>query len=192
MSRICLFAILLFSSLVSAKVETVAGIIRGESANGRKIMKLVSGGFHEIVPITPRAIRELNRLEAGDYFYGYGNILDDDILYLELIERVALKKLLGHWKSNELGTMFFSSYDTLTIYLSSITSDSDQPQKIDLKYHIRPSSNSSWSIFLITNEEVLIGRFRFHGDYIKMHFIDETNGEVMAPTTLTRIDTIDQ
>jgi hypothetical protein len=189
MKLLLLITPLIIAAQAHAQSTTVEGILK--TLSGVKFLQLKNSQILPLHPGNEQTSQELDRIQEGDFLFGIGNVdFSARKVHLYSIEKVGLKKLLGSWRSDQGGIFAFKSFSQVVLFEQQL-----QPHSINdaalpghrLRYHVSPSTGSSWSIFLVGRNEVLVGRFRFFGDRLKMYFIDESSGTITQRLTLTKL-----
>ncbi len=136
---------------------------------------------------TPEVESHLKKLKAGDMVNGQGRMdLLQNKVSLNSINYVGLKKLIGHWVSQDQFNYFFKDYENLSVSAPILS------QANYWTYRVSPGDHDDWSIIFLNQDSAKVGKMMFHpkknfkkGE-LQILLFDPNSGGVIQNITLSR------
>lgn len=133
---------------------------------------------HPIVTSNSEVKEALTKLKSFDSLVGSGEFLKDGKLRLDSIDFVALRRLLGKWKSR-LATVNFVDYTHVSFELFN--------SQANYKYVITPGLGDAWKIFFTDNSSVVLGAVAVEEQFAEIELYDSQTGDVTQRLRLQKV-----
>ncbi|WP_347358833.1 hypothetical protein [Bdellovibrio sp.] len=188
--RILLFVLILISGSAAFSARPLLGTIerditgsylRADSACVRFLIESKS----------PEAESSIRRLSTGDSVTASG-VLDTDncVAYIESVDYVGLKKMLGYWHSTD-GLLTVRDFNSLSFYPISIKDfqkgqDYTIVDPITYRYSVTPSTGKDWVLFLSDATSTTFATIRFNKSRATMKIYDSETGNVTRTLHLSK------
>ena len=130
-----------------------------------------------------RTLIQIGRLNSGDFLAASGTLdSEQNIAFVNSIDYVGLKKLLGRWRSSNGQLFEFASFQDLYIYKSRPVATSV------FRYSAAPSSGDSWTLLLSDSHKkrTLIANVTFGRANASLKLIDSETGAIAETLRLVR------
>lgn len=151
-------------------------------------VQLAVGEMVKTVPVAaenPPMANVLSRLENLDFVRCSGH-LEASRAFVNSIDFVGLRRILGSWKAGNLLFQFYSFSD-LSIF--SVTSNPNLPHG-NYKYAITPANTpQDWRIFFTDEKQVLVGSLNFSpgATSAMIQLYDSSSGRVVQKIHLLKV-----
>ncbi len=130
-----------------------------------------------------RTLIQIGRLNTGDFLAASGSLdSEQNIAFVNNIDYVGLKKLLGRWKTSNGQLFEFASFQDLYIYKSRPVATSV------FRYSAAPSNGDSWTLLLSDSHKkrTLIANVTFGRANASLKLIDSETGAIAETLRLVR------
>lgn len=148
---------------------------------------------YEMVARNDDTTAHLRKLSVGDLINASG-FLDSAQCksFIESIEYVGLKKLLGYWYS-KAGIITVRDFSSLSFYpmnASDLKDDGNPSQRtgepITYRYSVTPAEGSEWVVFLSNSKSTSFATIKFTRKNIIMKIYDSENGKILQTLRLSK------
>jgi len=193
--RFILFVLSLMASSAALASQPIIGTI-GKDTSGYylTVNKDQICPKYSIEPKSQEAIDGVRKLSAGDNITATG-LLDHETCnaFIESIDYVGLKKLLGYWYSHA-GIITVRDFSSLSFYpINSRTFQNGvfyrTADPIDYRYSVTPTEGKEWVIFLSDKKSTTFATIQFSKDSkgsAVMKVYDSDNGKVIRTLYLSK------
>lgn len=123
----------------------------------------------------------LSKLHDGDCLVGSGTRNLDQV-FIQHIDSIQLKSLLGAWRSSNWQMNFQNFYSVVITDLS----DGGSSAPDNYSYSLAPNPGTGWNIFLSLNNKVQAGRLNLSAETLSLQLVDANTGELLNPIILNR------
>lgn len=145
----------------------------------------------ELIAKNSEASAHVRKLSAGDLISATGYLDSAHCQsYIESIEYVGLKKLLGYWYS-KAGIITVRDFSSLSFYplnvrdLKDISSEhSGEP--ITYRYSVTPSDGNEWVVFLSNSKGTSFATLKFSRSIVTMKIYDSETGAILQTLRLSK------
>lgn len=186
--RFILFVLSLMASCIAPASEPIVGMVeRDASGYHLKIDKDQTCAKYKIEAKFQDVIAGLQKLSAGDTITATGILSHETCsAFIDSIDYVGLKKLLGHWYSRA-GILTVHDFNSMSFYPISIKTfhnaafyKAEDP--IDYRYSVTPTEGKEWVVFLSDKKSTTFATIQFirgsQGSAV-MKIYDSDNGKVI-------------
>lgn len=185
MSKAQWFISILCIFLATVKVQASSTVIEGflsKDASGYVLLESETQKSFRLRAANSETQKNLDKLNNFDFISGLGEFISEDIVLLDSVELVGLRKLLGLWRATD-GLINFLDYSSLSIFIeqqSDIT-------RYNFNYAVTPSTGEQWKIFLTDSKSVILGSLSFKRSKLHLEMYDPKTGNIAAKFTLTKV-----
>ncbi len=171
-----------------AQAEPIIGKLRKRGS--KDPLELILSETKKVVAIDgrPEILGYLRSLNSGDSISGAGRFSNDGKkVYLESLDRVGLRQILGAWQSTSREIFEFKNYDTLNVYVPTVKDDGDIAlvQTRSLKYVLTPEKAKHFSIFMSDRTgHVRLGFLQLDKRKMEMTLTDSNTGQINEKISL--------
>ncbi|MEZ0391003.1 MAG: hypothetical protein ACAH59_02230 [Pseudobdellovibrionaceae bacterium] len=126
--------------------------------------------------------RELKKLANFDSLLGSGTFSEKEkskALNLETIDFVALRRLLGFWKSADDSLVNFIDYQRVSFTVKG--------SRVEYCYVMTPSNGKFWRILLTDQTSVVLGSVLVENDKAEIEIYDTDTGDTTQRFNLQRV-----
>lgn len=168
-------------------VQTLlAGPVSGFVIFDQDTQYLVDNGISKAFVIKPsnqNIEKVLFRLNNFDRVSGQANTNSENIVILESIDFVSLRKLLGSWSTNNhKNQIIFSDHNTL-LWI-------ENDEVIRKNYYLAPGPHDSWMLFMSDLNKVTMSRLVIEESpsniRLNIEVLDPNSGDIMEKLVLDR------
>lgn len=181
--RFFLFSTLSFSASYSWAENFSGYIERTERGIFLVIDSPAKAGRLSLQSSSTRTLIQIGRLNTGDFLAASGSVdSEQNIAFVNSIDYVGLKKLLGRWKTSNGQLFEFASFQDLYIYKSRPVATSV------FRYSAAPSNGDSWTLLLSDSHKkrTLIANVTFGRANASLKLIDSETGAIAETLRLVR------
>lgn len=146
---------------------------------------------YQMIPKNNDASVHMRKLASGDFVEASGR-LDHDACkaYVESIEYVGLRRLLGYWYSKS-GIITVRDYSSLSFYPLNDTDLNDETANrtgdpISYRYSVTPSGGKEWVVFLSNSVGTSFATIMFTGKIVTMKIYDSETGDLNQTLRLSK------
>lgn len=183
MLKLLPYFLLLFSSLAYSQIKFSGKVIRVGAdvyvveENSKKNYTLYSAD--------PEIREHINLLSQGDFIEGVASSIAAPRIFVESIDFVGLKKILGTWKTNKR-VFDFKDFNLLSIWSFDFTNDFFSRKK-NYTYSIIPGEGPDWQVFVADENQVVVGSLDFVDNIAILTIYDTKTGLSREVITLEKI-----
>ncbi|KYG64086.1 hypothetical protein AZI86_14895 [Bdellovibrio bacteriovorus] len=148
---------------------------------------------YQLVPKNSIVALHMRKLASGDFVEGSGQLDDDHCkAFVESIEYVGLRKLLGYWYSETAGIITVRDFSSLSFYPMNKTSDlkddalSRTGDPITYRYSVTPSEGKEWVVFLSNAQGTSFATLMFSSKFVTMKIYDSETGSLNQTLRLSK------
>jgi hypothetical protein len=179
----CIFFAQIFATPAAVADENIVGNLL--ITNQKYQLVTVNNHVYDIRPAHPDVLVQLQNLQSFDVIKGTGVFINRDVLLLQTVDFVGIKKLLGGWQGSD-GYYNFSSFEDLTLY--NFSSHLMLSKKTHMKYALTPSDDSQWKIFITNSKDVVLANLDFlTHEKILLNFYNPGTGELLKKIVLIKV-----
>jgi hypothetical protein len=135
----------------------------------------------------PEIREHINLLSQGDFIEGVATSITPPRLFVESIDFVGLKKILGTWKTNKR-VFDFKDFNLLSIWSFDFGNDFFSRKK-NYTYSISPGEGPDWQVFVADENHVVVGSLDFVDNIAILTIYDSNTGSSREVITLEKINT---
>lgn len=137
---------------------------------------------YRVVPANSESQAALSRLNSYDTLIGHGSYGPRNTVYIDSIDFVSLRRLIGIWKDSSV----FVNFVDYSRVLFEVKSDN----RLLSQYHyaIAPAEGDNWRIFFTDQSSVVLGSLTVQNHKAQIEVYDPKNGEVSQRYDLKKID----
>lgn len=179
-----------------ATISAAAMPFSGELVHFQGILYINTPGScarYQLVPKNKEASQHIRKLGAGDFVEASGQLDNAECkAFVESIEYVGLRKLLGYWYSAS-GIITVRDYSSLSIYplKKGIPDLNDEPvdrtgEPVSYRYSVTPSGGKEWVVFLSNSEGTTFATIMITGKAATMKFYDSETGDLNQTLRLSK------
>jgi hypothetical protein len=133
---------------------------------------------YRIHPSNAGVQKSLSMLKTFDSLRGQVSSKENEVLDLQAIDFVFLRRLLGEWRAGTTEVSFLN--DT---QMQIVTND----HSTLVSYALSPGSKDAWRIYMTDHEKVILGELKVKGSQIYLEFYDSQTGEVTQMWNLSKV-----
>lgn len=175
----------------SAHAENISGYVTvGE--NGYSFINSSTQKSYELKPANQSTSEDLKKLSNFDSLTGKASILrinSKDVMLLESVDFVGLRRLLGLWKSK--GTVLeFVDYNEVSFYFpNNRKKNFKMPTKKNrYRYSVSPTTTDSWRVFFADDDSVVLGSLNIQGSKAVIELYDTETGQTTETYSLEKVN----
>ncbi|MCE3010806.1 MAG: hypothetical protein LW875_09355 [Proteobacteria bacterium] len=183
---------LLFVSLTShGEIALLSGFV-SKKENGYVLVEEKTSKRYDLRALNSETIENLKHLKHYDYISGYGEIKDNQVVLLESIDYVGLRRILGLWQSTENVLNFVSFRSVKIVEQLQFISDLgilDLLKEGTYDYAISPGSNGSWRVFFSDSSSVILASLTLSAksDEARLEVYNSSTGEITKELILHKV-----
>jgi hypothetical protein len=178
--------LILWISILFVTVPALAGSVGGFVAIDRDqytYIDMQTNRRYTIRPVKSDTVESLKKLKNLDYFQGQGE-LQGNVLLLDTIDFVGLRRLLGLWTADATSILDFQDYSKVIVYRTFLNVATPRAA---LQYSIAPASGADWRIFFTDENSVVLASLVLQDARATLKFFDLNSGSVVKTVELTRL-----
>lgn len=148
---------------------------------------------YQLVPKNSIVTQHMRKLASGDFVEASGRLDDGECkAFVESIEYVGLRKLLGYWYSETDGIITFRNYSSLSFYpMNKVSGVKDESSirtgdPITYRYSVTPSDGKEWVVFLSNAEGTRFATLMFSSKFVTMKIYDSETGAINQTLRLSK------
>lgn len=179
------FLALIFSTSLAVADGGQGSQIEGvfEASAGRTLLRTANGRFNLQVA-SAEILRDLKRLQPGDYISGRGEY-GAGTIHLETLDTVGLRKLFGIWRARTGEIVEFNNFFVMS-FRSAVVKASSHPGDRVMHYTLAPedTARNRWSIFMADDLGVVIGTLEVGPYQLWLKLYDPNSGRTISALEL--------
>lgn len=148
---------------------------------------------YQLIPKNNIVSQHMRKLATGDFVEASGRLEDSECkAFVESIEYVGLRKLLGYWYSEAAGIITVRDYSSLSFYPMNKASDlkddaiSRTGDPITYRYSVTPSQGTEWVVFLSNAQGTSFATLKFSSKFVTMKIYDSETGDLTQTLRLAK------
>jgi hypothetical protein len=186
-----LVSLLFFSFTGSAEVVVLSGFV-SKKENGYVLVEEKTSKRYDLRALNSETIESLKHLKHYDYISGYGEVKDNQIVLLESIDYVGLRRLLGLWHSADNVLNFVSFRSVKVVEQLQFIGDLgilDVFKESTYDYAISPGSGGSWRVFFSDSDSVILASLTLSAksDEARLELYDSSTGDITKELVLRKV-----
>lgn len=131
-------------------------------------------------PTNKEAQEALGKLKSLDTFSGRGIFGPGNTVYLESVDFVSLRRLLGVWRDPSV-VVNFVDYSRVNFYIKG------DRHTDEYSYAVAPAEGDNWRIFFSDQASVVLGSLTINRLKAQIELYDSNTGEVSKRFSLQKI-----
>lgn len=130
---------------------------------------------------------QLRTLRDGDLLSATGELTPaTHTAYVETVDFVGLKRILGRWESTDGVRIHFKDFRTAIVETKKpLPSNPAEDRTLDLVYAILPLKESNWSFFMSNRKTVRVGTLSIQAKTLDIQLVDQRTGLVTEDISLS-------
>lgn len=167
----------------------------GAAFEGRVVMKdsqaylaltSASADLWRIEGLSDQVTSQIKGLQDGDLLSATGELTKlNQTAYVETVDFVGLKRILGHWESEDGFQIFFKDFRTAVVEQKQpLPWNPEEEKTLDLVYAILPLKEENWSLFLSNRKTVRVGTLSIQNRVLSIQLVDQRTGKVTEDISL--------
>lgn len=130
---------------------------------------------------------QLGSLQDGDFLSATGELTKlDQTAYVETVDFVGLKRILGRWVSKDGTSIVFKDFRSAEVEQQQpLPWNPDDERKVDLVYTILPLKAADWSLLMSNRKTVRVGTLQIHDSDLTIQLVDQTTGKITEDISLS-------
>ncbi len=171
--------------------NALAGAFEGRVVLRNSVAHLVMSSapteFWRIEGLSDQVTSQVKGLEEGDLLSATGELhLASKTAYVETVDFVGLKRILGRWESKDGYRIYFKNFRSAVVEQKQpLPWNPNEEKTVDLVYAILPLKDSNWSLFMSNRKTVRVGTLSIHESKIAIQLVDQRTGKVTEDISLS-------
>lgn len=137
--------------------------------------------------LSEQVTSQVKGLQEGDLLSATGELhLANKTAYVETVDFVGLKRILGHWESKDGYRIFFKDFRSAIVEQKQpLPWNPDEEKTVNLVYAILPLKESNWSLFMSNRKTVRVGTLTVNETNLSIQLVDQRTGKITEDISLS-------
>lgn len=133
---------------------------------------------------------QLRALRDGDFLSATGELVQrNHSAYVEAVDFVGLKRILGRWVSRDGYTIEFKDFRSAVVEQQKpLPWNPQDERKVDLVYTILPLKETNWSLLMSNRKTVRVGTLSIQdtNKTLSIQIVDQSTGKIAQDISLSQ------
>lgn len=143
--------------------------------------------LYKIEGLSDQVNSQVKGLQDGDLLSATGELAEaTKTAYVETVDFVGLKRILGRWKSQDGYRIYFKDFRSAVVEQKQpLPWNPEEQTTLDLVYAILPLKDENWSLFMTNRKSVRVGTLSIQNKTLSIQLVDQRTGKVTEDISLS-------